>query len=300
MLNGITLRKWQEKGYHIFEKALQKGKDQIYTVAAVGSGKTMFAAVCASIAFQRGQFNKIIIVAPQYRVKVQWAKTFQRFSIHINPKWNGGPLKAYQGISLTYDGVVSALPDLIKLVDENTLVILDEIHHTSTETGDEVNAWGKACAAAFSHVGFRIVLSGTPWRYTKEKILFTPYVEDDDGRFWVTPDISYSYGEAIRDKVNRPTKFKFFGGEVTIQKGGNIFTLPFEELYTEQMQRQALRAAPRQVPSAWHRQAGTFPLATVWPEDSDLPVAAAVASCPRETIARQGRRCRARCGTSPA
>ena len=240
----IKLRKWQEEAFMVFKDKV-KTERQFYTVAAVGSGKTIFSAVCASYFLSSRKNAKIIIIAPQRIVKKQWSDTFQRLGLHIDYDYNGGLLRnGYQGVSVTYAGLVYSLLDLVGIVDENTLVILDEIHHTNTSKKINENAWGKAVAYLEQKAkpGFVLDLSGTPWRTDEKQILFTPYVQDDDERLWVKPDFSYTYSEAVRDRVNRPVIFDFFGGTMTLEEKGVKRIVSFKDIEYED-QRTVLTAA---------------------------------------------------------
>jgi superfamily II DNA or RNA helicase len=79
---------------------------------------------------------------------------------------------------------------------------LDEVHHCGGE-----RAWAAGLRTAFEPASCRLLLSGTPFRSDNDEIPFVTYV-DGVGR----PDVSYGYGQALREGVIRAIFYPRRGG----------------------------------------------------------------------------------------
>jgi len=121
------------------------------------------------------------------------------------------------------------------------IVILDEVHHTSSSSGArEGNAWGTICEDIFAAASFKLCMTGTPFREGNNPIAFVDY--NDDGE--AVAQVRYSYSDAIKDGVCRPTSFYAFDGEITWRSArGNIIVASFDDKLTKKLARERLRAA---------------------------------------------------------
>jgi superfamily II DNA or RNA helicase len=132
------LRAWQQQA---LEKYLELAPRDYLAVATPGAGKTTFALRVASTLIERGQINRVTIVAPTDHLKRQWADAAARVGIAIDPNFknaDGQHGRGFMGVAVTYAQVASKpLLHRAKTEAARTLVILDEIHH-----GGESLSWG--------------------------------------------------------------------------------------------------------------------------------------------------------------
>ncbi|MFV2084988.1 DEAD/DEAH box helicase family protein [Micromonospora sp. LOL_021] len=201
------LREWQSEA---LEKFLRLPGDFL-CVATPGAGKTRFALAAAEALVQRGEIQKIIVVAPTAHMRNQWARAANAvFGIQLDPRFtngDGAPARDFDGIAVTYQSVASQ-PLLYRRIAtmSRTLVILDEVHH-----GGDTLSWGSALREAFGDASRRLLLSGTPDRTDGNAVPFVTY--DKDRRF--VADYSYDYGQALADRqgVVRPIAFAAMDGD---------------------------------------------------------------------------------------
>ena len=136
--------------------------------------------------------------------------------IQITPRFSNqieANLSDYVGVTLTYQGLTSLDKDKLSWVDKNTLVICDEIHHSSEE-----NSWGEALDTLNGRVGCILSLTGTAFRSKSkagDKIKTVDYVEQN-GKTVSKPDFVYTYSEGIRDKTVCPVVFKKVKDDKTV------------------------------------------------------------------------------------
>lgn len=213
MKKEIQLREWQQKFYKLPKEAHQKylenpTKNKHFLLSAgVGSGKTI-ASIYAAIEFD--DFN-YLIVSPSQNVRDKWAKEFKihagieidhdyTFKYHFQPHYNG--------ISITYQSLSQDNIDFLirsKIINEKTLLILDEIHHAGE---DENKSWGPAINRIGDAVGFVLTLTGTPTRSDNFRIPFCTYEENGNSMtYTLKPDFIYDYADSVRDKVCCPISF---------------------------------------------------------------------------------------------
>ena len=104
-----------------------------------------------------------------------------------------------------------------RALPRRTLVIADDAHHL----GEELT-WGVAFAKAFEACPRWLLLSGTPFRSDATPIPGVSY--DADGM--AEPDVSYSYAQAVADKVCRPVCFVAYDGSLSWRSGDDVIDLP--------------------------------------------------------------------------
>lgn len=182
-------------------------------MATPGAGKTSFALTVAAELLNRRIVNRVIVVAPTEHLKTQWAQAAARVGIQIDPNFGTrqGPSSAdFQGYALTYAGVAAnPLALRIRTEQNNTLVILDEIHHAG-----DARSWGEAVREAFEPARRRLALTGTPFRSDANPIPFVRYEPDGTGALRSRADYSYGYGPALSDGIVRPVLFMAYGGDM--------------------------------------------------------------------------------------
>lgn len=210
----IQLREWQKAFIDDITddiNSVEKNKKTYLLHAGVGSGKTMAATYFASDLIRKGW--SVIICSPSENVKDLWAEEFLKFGINnINNKYlfrSDFRTDGYKGISLTYQVLSPNNKDFLiynNICNENTLLILDEVHHTGME-----NSWGKSIEAIGNKCGFILMLTGTPTRSDNSKIPFAAYEPQTKANIHkLKVDKSYSYANSVNDKICCPISFRSF------------------------------------------------------------------------------------------
>jgi superfamily II DNA or RNA helicase len=204
--NTLKLRSWQLE----FLKSWNQFNDQRFLMVAIpAGGKTIAALSAVNLFLNGGNDRKVIIVSPSINVQHQWqVKAAQYFGIQLKSKEFRADFKSgYHGVVATYQGLDSnaALFDHICGRNE-TMVVLDEVHHLS-----ERASWGMNAQTAFGNAKKVLSLSGTPVRTDNTPI---PLIEYSDAGFYV-PSFSYGYKDALRDSVIRNLVFNYAGGDYT-------------------------------------------------------------------------------------
>lgn len=234
------LRAWQAAA---LERYLAERPRDFLAVATPGAGKTTFALRVATELLDRGEVQRITIVAPTEHLKVQWAEAAAKVGIRIDPRFTnaqGRHGRDYDGVAVTYAGVASK-PLLHRARTEaaRTLVILDEVHH-----GGDALSWGEAIREAFEPATRRLSLTGTPFRSDTAAIPFVRYEMDDEGILRSSADYTYGYAEALRDGVVRPVLFLSYGGTMRWRtKVGDELEARLGEPLTQDVTKQAWRTA---------------------------------------------------------
>ncbi|WP_153393505.1 DEAD/DEAH box helicase [Ornithinicoccus halotolerans] len=234
------LRAWQAAALEQYRT--ERPRDFL-AVATPGAGKTTFALRVATELLDRGEVERVTVVAPTEHLKVQWAEAAAKVGIRIDPHFanaqgrHGGD---FQGVVLTYAGVASK-PLLHRARTEaaRTLVILDEIHH-----GGDALSWGEAVREAFEPATRRLALTGTPFRSDTAAIPFVRYEMDEEGVLRSQADYTYGYAEALRDGVVRPVLFLAYGGNMRWRtRAGDEIEARLGEPVTKDVTAQAWRTA---------------------------------------------------------
>jgi superfamily II DNA or RNA helicase len=234
MVRSIRLRRWQKEALDLL--AAHPGRDFL-AVATPGAGKTTFAlaAVIQGLAEHPGR--RVVVVAPTAHLKLQWSLAAARLGLHLEPSWTAsdGRLPAdMHGVVVTYQQV-AANPAALRAHAEQSIVVLDELHHA----GDE-RAWGAAVRAAFEQAPRRLAISGTPFRSDTHAIPFVTYTNDI-----ATPDYEYGYEQALADRrVVRPVWFPRINGFMEwTAPDGTAASASFEDALDRPASSQRLRTA---------------------------------------------------------
>ena len=268
---NFTPRGWQEDAVPVIMKKWLSGQKVALVNACPGAGKTFFGCFSYFACLNSFPIRKVLVVSPLESTKDGWAdacvdvldlaldRDFTASSTY-NPFAFG-----YIGISTTYAGMVANIDNLRHLVDETTLVILDEVHHLSEprtrkdfegkEYDDKTGAWSKCMNLIEQRCGLVLALSGTPFRGDGRLVPFLPYelineYEEDvvvkrkkllynDTKATRTykpiADFNYTYTQSVADGVNCPTKFKFVDSSIAYndQNGGGKGMLSTETRNTK-------------------------------------------------------------------
>ena len=232
---AITLRNWQQQAFMVYN---QLDRQNFMAVATPGAGKTILALRIAHSLLLEGTVERVVIVCPTSHLCEQWAEKAALVYIHLDPTWengHGAEANDYHGVCVTYHQVASQ-PDIsaINCRRKPTLVILDEPHHMG-----ESLSWGNACREAFQGAKQRFLITGTPFRSDNNPIPFVEYNADGLCR----ADFTYSYGEALRDKVCRPVLFPSYEGEFEWFSRGEVVKAQFADQLDKIRKSERLRAA---------------------------------------------------------
>lgn len=236
-----TLRAWQEEALRAY---FEREPKDFLASATPGAGKTTFALRLAAELRGRGRVKQIVVVAPTEHLKEQWASAAARAGIRLNPNYANADGQSYgrhfHGVVVTYAQVAAKpIQHRVLCEREETLVILDEVHH-----GGDSLSWGDAIREAYRGAIRRISLTGTPFRSDEMEIPFVEYVPQPDGTKVSATDYDYGYGRALADGVVRPVVFMVYAGKMEWRtSAGEIMEARLGEGNTKDITSQAWRTA---------------------------------------------------------
>ena len=197
------LRQWQIEALDVFKESSNIAP--LFNVCP-GGGKTRFAGRLASglktEGTAKGRRSFFVIVVPTRHLKSQWRTSLlncERLEISTKLGRDSAKPESSHGMAITYSALGGMLPKIAawRAQGWNVYGIFDEIHHASEDAiwGDSVNALGEMSERS-------ILLSGTPFRSDGNRIPMVEY--DHDG---YSQGFTYSYRQAVADKVCRPVEF---------------------------------------------------------------------------------------------
>jgi superfamily II DNA or RNA helicase len=214
---NIRLRPWQEMAATKAIKWLvEERNDKRFLInAAPGAGKTICASVIAHELIQKGEVDRVVVIAPRSEVVNQWAADFHRVTGRFMGKVTGqdGDLAELGWDICATWAAVQGLQDALQAVCQSTrvLVICDEHHHAAVEA-----AWGAGADSAFADSKFTLVLTGTPIRSDGAQSVWLAY--DDHGAIAQPEDgvFTLTYGQAVDLGYCRPVTFHRHQGQFTV------------------------------------------------------------------------------------
>ena len=238
-----SLREWQRLA---LKTAATWRKGPFLIAAAPGAGKTRPALVLARELLRRGEIDRVAVVCPTAPLTQQWAAAAAVVGIDLQP--DAAHLQTtrdFSGIAVTYARTAASAKTYAAECSRRTLVIADEVHHL----GDEL-AWGDGFSRAFAAAERKLLLSGTPFRSDEAPIPGISY----DAAGFASPDVSYSYAEAIRDGACRRVVFVPFDGTLVWQSGDQTIESSFgEELTARERGRRYRTAISTELPEGLPR-----------------------------------------------
>lgn len=232
----MKYRKWQERGIETARNILSNTTSDMSVAAGVGSGKTFLAANIADISRDLRGVRRIIVITINRRCQRQWAATMKKQKLPLlrlrgNSALKDGLPPDVLGYITTYASV-GMFPDVHAAFcgGEKTTVIFDEIHHLNDS---EDTKWGKAARDAFDSAEFILCLSGTFFSSNGAAIPFAEMKPKEGANdiFVYDPQVIYSYGESVADKICRRAIFKPFDGPIEYKRDDDrdFFTATFAD-----------------------------------------------------------------------
>jgi superfamily II DNA or RNA helicase len=213
----IQLRPWQTAALNkALEWLLGTASDRHFLInAAPGSGKTIAGCVLAQQLVERGEIDRVIVIAPRAEVVSQWARDFYQITGRYMGKVTGGDQDVSNlGIDICATwAATQGLQDALQAIcrGSRVLVICDEHHHAAVSA-----TWGESADSAFADARFVLVLTGTPIRSDGKRSVWLAY--DDEGAINHPEEGTYTltYGEAVDLEYCRPVTFHRHEGHFTV------------------------------------------------------------------------------------
>jgi superfamily II DNA or RNA helicase len=211
-----ALRAWQERA---LERMAAWEDGAFLLSAAPGAGKTIPSLVFARGLLRAGVVRRVHVLCPTTPLTRQWAEAAGRLGVQLQPDAAElRPPRDFDGVVATYARAASSAGRWAAQCGRDTLVIADEAHHL----GEEL-AWGDGFARAFAATRRWLLLSGTPFRSDQSAIAGVRY---EDGV--AVPDFSYTYADAVRDRICRPVAFIPYDGTLSWQSGEDVIESSFD------------------------------------------------------------------------
>ena len=211
------LREWQERALAAMDR-WQQGSFLIS--AAPGAGKTRPALEFARRQLHARAVDGLVIACPTAPLTRQWARAAHALGLELAPDAESPrPPHGFHGVVVTYARIANAPRVWAAGTRERTLVIADEAHHL----GEEL-AWGVSFSEAFTAASRWLLLSGTPFRSDATPIPGVEY----DGDGLAEPDVSYTYADAVQDRVCRPVVFVTYDGTLSWRSGEDVIESSFD------------------------------------------------------------------------
>ncbi len=215
------LRAWQHRA---LERLAGWHGGPFLVSAAPGAGKTRPALELARGLLASKAVSRVVVLCPTTPLTRQWAAAAAPLGVQLQPDASGPrPPRDFNGVAVTYARVASDPRGWAAKVARDTLVVVDEAHHL----GEEL-AWGTSFQQAFAAAPRWLLLSGTPFRSDATPIPGVRY--DADGL--AVPDVTYTYAEAVADRICRPVAFVTFDGTLSWRSGDDTFESSFETVLT--------------------------------------------------------------------
>jgi superfamily II DNA or RNA helicase len=213
---GPRLRGWQERDAASYLERLPISWTQH---ATPGSGKTVFAGYIAWALRSRGLVRRVHVVVPTEQLREQWVSAlWEAGQIRLDPDVRGDQPRErgdFVGSVTTYAMLAQpgAAENFANVVRQTpTLLIVDECHHAGKN-----RAYGVALQLVATHARYRLLLTGTPFRTTRDAITLASF--NNDGS--IICDGVYAYSDAMLDHVCRQVEFCHYnGGAIWIDADG--------------------------------------------------------------------------------
>ncbi|MGI9185197.1 MAG: DEAD/DEAH box helicase [Solirubrobacteraceae bacterium] len=244
--NRSVLRAWQARALSAMAVWSRVPTSPFLLSAAPGAGKTRPALELARAQLSGGGARAIVVACPTAPLTRQWARAATELGLDLAPDADSPrPPSGFHGVAVTYARIAKAPGRWGRELARGTLVIADEAHHL----GEDL-AWGVSFAKAFGAGERWLLLSGTPFRSDATPIPGVRY--DSEGM--AEPDVSYSYAEAVVDRICRPVCFVAYDGTLSWRSGDDVIESSFETvLSTREASRRYRTAISTELPDGLAR-----------------------------------------------
>ena len=221
----LSIRPWQNSAINKAIDWFDQKKDNKFLInAAPGAGKTICAALIAKKLIEKGEIDRVIVIAPRREVVKQWKDEYKTITnrtmlVVVGPNEDMGV-----DVCATWNSVQAQQGLFQEVCEKNkTLVICDEHHHAA------INAvWGSSAGSSFEKAKYVLVLTGTPIRTEGTAPVWFSYSEDG-GQLTHPQEGTYTltYGEAVDLKYCRPAFFHRHEGKFTVvlKEGGDTIAV---------------------------------------------------------------------------
>ena len=152
----LTIRPWQNSAISKAINWFDQKKDNKFLInAAPGAGKTICAALIAKKLIEKGEIDRVIVIAPRREVVKQWKDEYKTITnrtmlVVVGPNEDIGV-----DVCATWNSVQAQQGLFQEVCEKNkTLVICDEHHHAA------INAvWGSSAGSSFEKAKYVLVLT---------------------------------------------------------------------------------------------------------------------------------------------
>jgi superfamily II DNA or RNA helicase len=252
-------RDWQDYCLRAYQTDLKKN----YLVeACIAAGKTGLALYMFTALKDTLDWRFLVVVVPAEHLMRQYAKDAKSLfdmELHYSgtdkrlsrlPKSEELIKSGYHGIIISYQWLTnlknaqSLATDLGKTLKGKVFLVLDEVHHASSEL-----SYGNACQMAFPDdiVARRLMTSGTPFRSDNNRILgdWLNYQQTDEkNQLECVPDFRYTLANALKDRIIPLFSFVTMQGEFSYRRDSYVFEgQTFTNAVDEQQLTDALNTA---------------------------------------------------------
>jgi len=239
----IELREFQRRFVNTAIRKAEQGQRVMVADVHAGSGKTLAACAAADRLMALGYIDQVVVFVPRlnlaHQFELDWKiarplMPWQSVMGELFHRPNDPPLllDGASGYVSTYSSLVSQpILHLRQIASRRTLVIFDEADRLGSdeERGDftqsalRAEQVGEAAAMVF-------VMSGTPVRADGKPLLFATYTEPDENGFRsLSPDVSSTYRDGVRDGYLRRFDFRLADGGYTLKTLNGEATMAIEE-----------------------------------------------------------------------
>jgi superfamily II DNA or RNA helicase len=241
--NNARLRPWQ---VHALAEMEAWSGGPFLLSAAPGAGKTRPALEKARRELSAGTISSVVIACPTAPLTRQWARAASELGLDLAPDTESPrPPRGFHGVAVTYARIAMSPKQWAGEIPPAALVIADEAHHL----GEEL-AWGEGFSTAFRSCRRWLLLSGTPFRSDATPIPGVRY--DRDGL--ADPDVSYTYADAVADRVCAPVSFVTYDGSLSWRSGDDVIESSFDTvLSTREASRRYRTAISTELPDGLPR-----------------------------------------------
>lgn len=270
-------RQWQEDmltAFYRWHNTRKAGDSRTFTAAVTGgAGKTFGGAMIISSLLSQS-FKNVLVVCPSNVIASQWVHSLNLLDIQA-ALWESDRDYYIATSFVTTYSMMALYPErFAKMVKAGTILVFDECHHLA-----DSKAWGDAAKLVGKNAGYRLMLTGTPFREDEAQI---PFVNYEKGQ--LVTNFSYSYGQALEDGYVRSVYFRAMNGEASWLFDDDVYSSGFK--YVDGKLPETMRAivSPkgewlRAVISHAHEQLSAF--------RKSIPNTAGIITCVDQAHARQ-------------